>query len=142
LRELTISNLYGVFLGSSSSDEKKKEESDEEKIIKFSKWHETRSKAVDAFGDKTYEDANNFITVEELDFYLKKKLEVPPEIRYQRGKQYYPSYHHETGWLTRRVTSNEKSNWCNEETGCIRHAGSTVRQVGLRMRKSYLSIWL
>jgi hypothetical protein len=56
---------------------------------------------VDAFGDKTYGRCfYDSITKEELNYYyLKKQLQVPPEVRYQRIKE--NSFFHESSWSRR-----------------------------------------
>ncbi|MGE5661889.1 MAG: hypothetical protein ACM3X1_06535 [Ignavibacteriales bacterium] len=51
-----------------------------------------RPKKVNSFGEKTYEDVYDKITKGELDYYLKKRSQIPPEQRYRFMKQHH-DYH-------------------------------------------------
>lgn len=84
----------------------------------------------------TYADLWDEVTDEEIDFELRKHLEVPPERRYQLAKKYPP--YHEIGWTSRHI-HNESTGWvfdpnrkhyvripgyfvdkgCTKETGCV-----------------------
>lgn len=98
------------------SKRKRGEETDQEKERKFARWRMARSKKVNAFGDKTYEDAHDYITKEELDFSLKKELQVPPEERYQKWK-HQPSYHDSCWW--KRGLEKPDGYGCIPTGGCI-----------------------
>jgi hypothetical protein len=53
---------------------------------------------------RTDEDLHNLLesmTYEEVDYYKRKKLEVPPERRYHHKKEHW--YFHETSWYMRGV---------------------------------------
>ena len=62
-----------------------------------------RARLTDAFGNKTCEDVWDCITQDELEYYLKMRLRIPPEQRYQRVKS--ADYFHESSWYMRGVES-------------------------------------
>lgn len=93
-----------------------REETDYEIEARFAKLREARAKKTDAFGDKTYEDVWDEITQEELDYYKRKNLEVPPEERYQKLKKAW--YFHDSSWYMRHDKGYDGYG-CNQFTGCI-----------------------
>ena len=66
---------------------------------RFADYRGARAKITNAFGDKTFEDVWESITQDELDFYLKMSLRMPPEERYQHKKKAW--YFHESSWYMR-----------------------------------------
>jgi hypothetical protein len=93
-----------------------RQEAGAEKEAKFAKYRLARAKKINAFGDKTYEDVYDKITKEELDYYLKKRLQVPPEQRYQRIKQ--NSFFHESNWSVLGLNKYDEQG-CNQFTECV-----------------------
>ena len=61
----------------------------------------SRARLIDAFGNKTCEDVWDCITQDELEYYLKMRLRIPPEQRYQRVKS--ADYFYESDWYMRGV---------------------------------------
>jgi hypothetical protein len=93
-----------------------REETDREKIAKFARYRMARAKKLNAHGEKTYEDVYVYVTKEELDYFLKKRLQVPPEQRYQQKKEY--SLCHSSNWYKRGLKAYD--GWgCNQFTGCV-----------------------
>ena len=66
---------------------------------RFADYRGARAKINDTFGNKTYEDVWDSITQDESDYYLKMKLRMSPEERYQRKKEAW--YFHESSWYMR-----------------------------------------
>jgi hypothetical protein len=93
-----------------------REETDHEKIVKFARYRMARAKKVNPRGEKTYEDVYDYITREELDYYLKKRLQVPPEQRYQQIKQY--SVCHSSSWYKRGLKRYD-GHGCDQFYGCV-----------------------
>jgi hypothetical protein len=75
------------------------EETDYENEARFAKLREVRAKKTNAFGNKTYEDVWDGTTQEEIDYYKRKNLEVPPEVRYQTQKKAW--HFHKSCWYMR-----------------------------------------
>jgi hypothetical protein len=67
---------------------------------------------LDGWGQKTFEGLNNTITQDELDYYLKKKLRVSSEQRYQDKKKNW--FFHESSWYS-RGTNRYDGCGCNNE---------------------------
>ena len=82
----SVERAVSSVIADSDRDKRRREETDSRKIHKFARYRLARAKKVDGNGGKTYEDVYDYITKEELDYYLKKALEEPPEARYQRKK--------------------------------------------------------
>jgi hypothetical protein len=87
------------------STKQTKAETDEEIAARFAELREARAKKTNAFGDKTYEYVWDNITQEELDYYMKKNLEVPPEQRYQKQKEHW--YFHKSSWYYRGLERDD-----------------------------------
>jgi hypothetical protein len=62
------------------------QETDAQIEARFAKLREARAKAVNAFGEKTYEDVWDNITQEEIDYYAKQRAEEPPAQKFAREK--------------------------------------------------------
>ena len=63
-------------------------------------------------------DIDAAITQDELDYYLKSKLRVPPEQRFQDRKKHW--YFHESSWYMRGLDATGYDGYgCNQITGCI-----------------------
>jgi hypothetical protein len=91
-------------------------ETDAEIEARFAKLREARAKKAYAFGNKTYEDVCDNITEEELDYYKRKNLEVPPEQRYKDKKEHW--YFHQSSWYMRGANGYDGYG-CNQFSGCI-----------------------
>ena len=118
-----------------------REEIDIEKERRFAKLQGARAKERHGPGPGgllTYSDTWDEVTDEEIDYYKKKALQVPPEQRYQIAKSRPPQhdfrwtsrglYHEKTGYEfdTTRGYFIKKKTWCggeikgcNEDTGCV-----------------------
>jgi hypothetical protein len=72
----------------------------------------------DEYRKKTFECVYDSITQDELDYYLKRKLRVPPEQRYQDKKKNW--FFHESSWCSRGLdATGYDGQGCNQFTGCI-----------------------
>jgi hypothetical protein len=113
-----MSSVEKLFAMAFSADKsvKTQEESDLEKELKFVGYRAARAKKRNAHGELTYEDVYDKITKEEMDYYLRKKLEVPPEQRYQKMKE-HPDYH-ESSWFKRGLEAYDGQG-CRSFYGCI-----------------------
>jgi hypothetical protein len=79
--------------------------------IRAEKW-----KALGEHKPSGYNDDS--ITQDELDYYLKSKLRVPPEQRYEDRKKHW--YFHESSWYMRGLNATGYDGYgCNQITGCI-----------------------
>ena len=78
---------------------------------RFAYYRAARARLTDAFGNKTCEDVWDCITQDELDYYLKMRLRIPPEQRYQSQKREW--YFHESSWYMRGVVSGYDGKGCN-----------------------------
>jgi hypothetical protein len=93
-----------------------REETDSEKIRRFARYRMARAKELDGHGHKTYADVYDYITLEELQFFLKQRLRLSPSQRYQQRKQYCLC--HSSSWCKRGMKAYD--GWgCNQYTGCI-----------------------
>jgi hypothetical protein len=120
---------------------KKRPETDAEIERRFAELQRARAKeryGPVRTGDNllTYVDLWDEVTDEEIDYYMRKALEVPPEQRYQIAKKNPP--YHESTWTSRGI-HNEKTDYeydtsrgyyvrkpgyngekgCNKNTGCV-----------------------
>jgi hypothetical protein len=139
-----VSRLEKVEETKKNAREKKKNRSETDAEIeqRFAKMKRARAKERHGparTGDNplTYADLWDEVTDEEIDYYMRKALEVPPEQRYQIAKKRPP--YHEYTWTSRGI-HNESTGWefdpnrkyyvripgwngekgCNEKTGeCI-----------------------
>ena len=75
------------------------------------------------------------ITQDELDYYLKKKLRVPPEQRYQQKKQNW--FFHELSYLHQTVDENGKPVDVVKESGCGHWSNNGEEGVCVRGCKYY-----
>jgi len=118
---------------------KNREPTDAEIESKFADYRHARARerhGPGLGGTLTYADLWDEVTNEEIDYYCKKALEIPPEERYQRAKKRPP--YHEFAWTSRGIHNastgyefdynrryyvrkpgynGEKA--CNENTGCV-----------------------
>ena len=62
---------------------------------RFAYYRAACARLTDAFGNKTCEDVWDCITQDESEYYLKMRLRIPPEQRYQRRKEWY--FHESVG---------------------------------------------
>jgi hypothetical protein len=90
------------------------ENPDREKARKCEELRQARIKKLMEVTGRDYFEAlpyaDDGITQFELDWDLEKKLQVPPEVRYQRKKQRW--HIHETSWCQRKVSMSDES-CCN-----------------------------
>lgn len=75
-----------------------------------------RLEKFDERGQKMFEGDNDTITEDELDYYLKAKLRVPPEQRYQDKREEW--FSHESSWYWRGANGYD-GRGCNQFTGCV-----------------------
>jgi hypothetical protein len=96
-----------------------RQETHSEKIRKFVYYRMARAKKTLADGvTKTYEDVWDKITKEELDFYLREALDIPPEDRYQHRRRHPTT--HESSWVRRGLWhTGYDGKGCNQFTGCV-----------------------
>jgi hypothetical protein len=78
--------------------------------------HVRIEQCTDEWKKLTMEAAIDSITQDELDFFLKSKLRMTPEERYQARKG--NCCWHESGWSHRRLDAYDGQG-CNQFTGCI-----------------------
>ena len=101
----SVERLFALAFSSAAADKEKsaktpREETDAEKERRFASYRHARVKAIEAQGRNPWlEDINHYITKEELDYSLKKKLEVPAEERYQKMK--VQRAYHVSSWFVR-----------------------------------------
>ena len=72
----------------------KEQESEIQKLQRFAKMRDERTKAVNAFGDKAYSDVLDNLSQEEIDYYAKKRAEATPEELFSEAKEnwfFHPS---------------------------------------------------
>ena len=112
----SVERAVSSVIADSDRDKRRREETDSRKIHKFARYRLARAKKVDGNGGKTYEDVYDYITKEELDYYLKKALEEPPEARYQRKKD--NTFFHDS-YFGRRGLERYDGIGCNQFTGCV-----------------------
>jgi hypothetical protein len=83
--------------------------------LRFASYRRARAKK--KIGDcLTFEDVYDSITQDELDYYLKAKLRVSPEERYQHRKENW--FFHESSCCSRGLEANDGKG-CNGFTGCV-----------------------
>ncbi|MGH9978599.1 MAG: hypothetical protein ACRD8Z_22620, partial [Nitrososphaeraceae archaeon] len=87
---------------------------DLEREQRFAELREAWAKKTDEFGNKTYEDAWDNMTPEEIDYYKKKNLETSPADRYQDKKHHW--YFHKSSWYMSRANGYDGY-------GCNNHIG-------------------
>lgn len=68
-------------------------------------------------GTKTYQDVWDSITQDEHDYYLKARLRVSPEQRYQRIRK--EPWFHDGSWYMRDQSKRYDGHGCNQFTGCV-----------------------
>jgi hypothetical protein len=115
--EDAIKNINTATASQDGGTEREREKTESEKIRKFANYRLARAKKT--LGDgvtKTYEDVWDRVTLEELDYYLQRALEVPEEERYQHRRR-CPSGH-ESGWSARGLSAYDGKG-CNQSTGCV-----------------------
>jgi hypothetical protein len=78
--------------------------------------HVRVEKCDDEWRKKTLECVHDSITQDELDYYLKAKLRVHPEQRYQDQKK--EPWFHESSWNKRGVNGYDGQG-CNQFTSCV-----------------------
>jgi hypothetical protein len=66
---------------------------------------------------RSLECVNDSITHDELDYYLKARLRVPPEQRYQRIRK--EPWFHDGSWYMRDQSKGYDGHGCNQFTGCV-----------------------
>jgi hypothetical protein len=84
---------------------------------RFMYYRHVRAEEWQALGHKLWDHVyDHRITQDELDYYLKKKLRVSPEQRYQYEKQDW--FFHELSYLDQTVDENGKAVDIIKESGC------------------------
>jgi hypothetical protein len=101
---------------------KKRPETDAEIEHRFAKLREARAKeragpVWTGNNEYTYGDVWDEVTDEEIDYYKKKALQVPPEKRYQAAKKHPTS--HPSSWTSRGIKTGYDGKGCNQFTGCV-----------------------
>jgi hypothetical protein len=72
----------------------------------------------DEYRKKTFECVHDSITQDQLHYYLKRKLRVTPEQRYQDKKEDW--FFHESSWYSRGLdATGYDGQGCNQFTGCV-----------------------
>jgi hypothetical protein len=85
---------------------------------RFSNYRAARAKKTAPAVGLTYEDVYDSITQEELDWWLRQKLKVSPEDRYQDKKKHW--YLHESSWYVRVPHNGYDGKGCDSSHGgCI-----------------------
>jgi hypothetical protein len=79
----------------------KEHETELQKLRRFAAMRHARSKAVNAFGDRTYEDVWDNITQEELEYYAKKQAEKSPAQIFLEDKEEW--WFHDSNYYMRDV---------------------------------------
>jgi hypothetical protein len=117
--ERSISNLSKRLDKIVESKEGLKEDDIEIAIeTRFAKLREARAKKTASAVGLTYEDVYDTITQEELDWWLRQKLKVSPEDRYQDKKKHW--YLHESSWYVRVPHNGYDGKGCDSSHGgCI-----------------------
>jgi hypothetical protein len=86
--------------------------------LRFAYYRHVRVEQCSDYRKKTFECVHDSITQDELDYYLKRKLRVTPEQRYQDKKKDW--FFHESSWCSRGLdSSGYDGQGCNQFTGCI-----------------------
>jgi hypothetical protein len=117
--ERSISNLSKRLDKIVESKEGLKEDDIEIAIeTRFAKLREARAKKTASAVGLTYEDVYDTITQEELDWWLRQKLKVSPEDRYQDKKKHW--YLHESSWYLRVPHNGYDGKGCDSSHGgCV-----------------------